>query len=66
MNTDPRITEYKVLTQCGRNFIWSALSLDSLLIELTQKGYRATHIEEYKEPVPAHTVQFTTERKVAI
>lgn len=42
-------TDYFILTECGRRFVWGATSEESLLRELTQKGYRATYINELSE-----------------
>lgn len=41
--------EFRVETECGRNFIWSAIDQESLLRELEWKGYRPILIEPYTE-----------------
>jgi hypothetical protein len=45
MNTaaSPMI-EYHVETECGRNFCWSASSLESLFRDLISKQYYATRV----------------------
>ena len=43
------MTEYRVQTECQRNFIWSAPDLDWLMRELVRKGYRATLVMENAE-----------------
>ncbi|ULL14332.1 hypothetical protein DVH26_07650 [Paenibacillus sp. H1-7] len=43
------MSEYRVLTECNRNFIWSAPDLDWLMRELVRKGYRATLVMENAE-----------------
>jgi len=41
--------EYHVVTECGRNFAWSAADLDQLLRDLTYKGYRAKKVQLMSE-----------------
>lgn len=38
------ITEFYVLTECGRTFAWSAVDYSSLMKELVSKGYRAKEV----------------------
>ena len=38
------ITEFYVLTECGRTFAWSAVDYSSLMKELVFKGYRAKEV----------------------
>ena len=50
MNTAAqKLTEFRVHTACGRNFVWSAPDEDSLKISLKDGSYRATMIMENSE-----------------
>lgn len=40
---------YKVRTECGRNFAWSAESMDDLFISLSRRSYFAKHVELLEE-----------------
>ena len=45
-----KLTEYRVITKCKRNFVWAASDYDILLRKLFEKGYTPTFImpnEEY-------------------
>lgn len=41
--------EFVVDTECGRHFIWSASSLETLAARVTEKGYRMTFVMELSE-----------------
>jgi len=43
------LTEYRVLTECGRNFAWSTTDIYRLNRELIAKGYRAKRIQTMEE-----------------
>ncbi|MFD1126598.1 hypothetical protein ACFQ3J_00220 [Paenibacillus provencensis] len=43
------ITEFYVLTECGRTFAWSAVDYSSLMKELVFKGYRAKEVMPLSE-----------------
>lgn len=50
MNTAANVMyEWVVDTECGRHFIWSASSLESLAARVTEKGYRMTFVMELSE-----------------
>ncbi len=45
------LVEYKVITECGRNFAWSAPGLDSLFRDMQERDYKVKFVmpmEEYK------------------
>ncbi|KWX71578.1 hypothetical protein AMQ84_27000 [Paenibacillus riograndensis] len=48
-NQYPQPIEYYVVTTCCRNFVWSALDYDSLLLSLHFRGYTPTFIMPYEE-----------------
>lgn len=41
--------EWVVDTECGRHFIWSASSLETLAARVIEKGYRMTFVMELSE-----------------
>jgi len=43
------LTEYRVLTKCGRELTWSAFDLEHLMRDLIYKGFRATHVQTMEE-----------------
>lgn len=46
----PPPIEWHVETECGRNFIWSAVDLESLITQMTlDRGYRLTFVMELSE-----------------
>jgi hypothetical protein len=50
MNTAANVMyEWVVDTECGRHFIWSASSLETLAARVTEKGYRMTFVMELSE-----------------
>lgn len=54
------LTEYYVVTECGRTFAWSEHDYESLIRSLHHSGYRATYIKplsEYEAEVRAQEEQ---------
>lgn len=41
--------EWRVETECGRLFVWSAPNYDYLLRDLHERGYKPTFIKPYDE-----------------
>lgn len=51
-NHDPRYpapVQFYFTTVCGRNFQWAAVDMESLLREITEKGFRAKEIRTLEE-----------------
>lgn len=46
---DTRLKEYYVVTECKRNFVWSAHDYEDLIFNLRRGGYKATFILPYQE-----------------
>lgn len=46
---DSRVNEYYVVTECKRNFVWSATDYEDLINSLRRGGYKATFILPYHE-----------------
>ena len=44
-----QLTEFRVQTECGRLFGWSAIDEESLRREMKEKGYRITDVQPMKE-----------------
>lgn len=45
----PTPIEWRVETECGRIFNWSAVDLENLILRMTEKGYRLTFVMELSE-----------------
>jgi len=43
------MTEYRVVTECGRNFAWCAVDLEQLFRNLTDRAYRAVKVQLMSE-----------------
>jgi hypothetical protein len=61
------LTEYRVQTECGRHFCWSAHDFDDLFRRLTERGYRAAKVElmsEYEAECERQYEQARLEREL--
>jgi hypothetical protein len=61
------LIEYRVLTECGRNFCWSAESLDDLFRKMSYRGYFAKHVQlmsEYEAECERQYEQARLEREL--
>jgi hypothetical protein len=58
------LNEYRVVTECGRNFAWSASSLEELFRSLTNRGYFAKHVQLMSEYEAELERQYEQERLV--
>ncbi|OZB90091.1 hypothetical protein CJP46_35530 [Paenibacillus sp. XY044] len=44
-----QLTEFRVQTECGRLFGWSAIDEESLRREMKEKGYQIIEVQPMKE-----------------
>lgn len=57
-------TEYRVLTECGRNFAWSATDMEHLFRSMADRGYFAKHVQLMSEYEAELEAQYQQERLV--
>lgn len=58
------LNEYRVLTECGRNFAWSADSLEDLFRSLSHRSYFAKHVQLMSDYEAELEQQYEQERLV--
>lgn len=58
------LTEYRVLTECGRNFAWAAENFDELFRKMSDRGYFAKRVQLMSEYEAELEAQYQQERLI--